>query len=226
MKATDPRPGRATKILLCGETHGEKEQYDIELALWQDHYAAGCRALFLELAYYSAAFLNVWMQEDTDAMLDIWFGEIHGTLAANDFYYAFLQEIKASCPETVFYGTDVGHQYATTGARYLTYLSEHGMQDSEEYRLASACIQQGQAYYADGDRHDGISDVQEAYMVANFHAAYRRAGGGRILGIYGSYHTDLSAPTRMAGQLRAVYGDALRSVPISSLLIAPQDLDA
>lgn len=223
MKATDVYHDRDTKILLYGEQHGTKEQYDVELALWRDHYADGCRALFVELAYYSAAFLNIWMQEDTDTTLDIWFAEIRGTLSGNDQYYAFLKEIKVSCPETVFYGTDVGHQYDTTGARYLAYLSEQGMQNAEEYHLASACIQQGQEYYAADDRHDGISNVREAYMVSNFHAAYRRVGGGRVIGIYGSYHTDLTIPTRMAGQLQAVYGDALSSVNIRSLFIAPQD---
>ena len=42
----------------------EQMYYDIELDLWKDYYAEGCRDLFVELPYYSAEFLNVWMKED------------------------------------------------------------------------------------------------------------------------------------------------------------------
>ena len=62
---------------------------------------------------------------------------------------AFYQSIKALCPETVFHGTDVGHQSETTGARYLEYLREQDLEDSEPYRLTLRCIEQGQVFAID-----------------------------------------------------------------------------
>jgi len=217
-RSADVYPTEDTMIRLYGEAHGAKEYYDIEFKLWQGYYDAGCRNLFCELPYYSAEFLNIWMHEDSDELLDIWFEEINGTLSGNKHYEEFLHEIKEACPETVFIGTDVGHQGETTGVRYLRYLEDRGEEDSEKYRLAQACIQQGADYYETRTQDDGISPVREGYMVSNFENAYARCGG-RIMGIYGSYHTGLSNPDLMAGQLQAYYGDVISSVKLSSLAL-------
>lgn len=220
---TDVYPDDDTRIMLYGETHGVKEYYDIEFELWKSFYDEGCRDLFVELPYYSAEFLNIWMKEDSNELLDIWFDEIDGTLSGNEYYYDFLQDIKEACPETVFYGTDVGHQFDTTGARYLKYLEDNGLEDSENYALAEDCIKQGIEYYEDDERNDLGSELREAYMMSDFKAAYERQGGGRIMGIYGSYHTDLTVSALMAGQLKAHYGDIISSVKISSITVAPKD---
>lgn len=214
--STDIYPTDDTKIMLYGETHGSKEYYDVELDLWQGYYDEGCRDLFVELPYYSAEFLNIWMKEVSDDLLDVWFEEIDGTLSGNEFYYNFLREIKEACPETVFYGTDIGHQYETTGARYLAYLEENGLEDSENYILAQDCIKQRKEY----EESDRVSELREAYMVSNFKAAYARQGGGKIMGIYGSYHTNLNAPDLMAGTLKADLGDVISSVKVSSVMLA------
>lgn len=221
--SADVYPNDDTKIMFYGESHGVKEYYDAESKLWQGYYDEGCRNLFVELPYYSAEFLNVWMKEDSNGLLDVWFEEIDGTLSGNESYYDFLQGIKGACPETVFYGTDVGHQGDTTGVRYLQYLEEHGLKDSESYKLAEDCIKQGEEYYESEGRHDGMSEVREAYLVSNFEAAYERCGGGRIMGIYGSYHTDLNSPELMAGRLKADFGDGIGSVKISSVMIGAQN---
>ncbi len=218
-KSNDVYPTDDTKIMLYGESHGAKEYYDVESSLWKDCYNDGLRDLFMELPYYSTAFLNIWMKEDTNALLDVWFEEINGTLSGNAFFYDFFCEIKETCPETVFYGTDVGHQGETTGARYLRYLEESGQTASENYRLAEECIAQGKAYYESDERHDGFSEIREAYMVSNFEAAYHRQGGGKIMGIYGSYHTDLDASDRMAGRLKADLGNIISSVKVSSVML-------
>nr|WP_317282752.1 hypothetical protein [uncultured Sellimonas sp.] len=57
------------------------------------------------------------------------------------------QKIKKECPETIFCGTDVGHQYATSGERYLAYLREHGQNDSADYRRAQEIMKQGKTFY-------------------------------------------------------------------------------
>lgn len=216
-RRTDVYPDENTAIMLYGEAHGSKNYYDIELGLWKDCYEKGCRALFVELPYYSAEFLNVWMHEDNDEMLDRWFEEIQGTLSGNEYYREFFLEIKKSCPDTVFYGTDVGHQFDTTGKRYLKYLEDNGLEASENYKLAEECIRQGQEYRSEDTEHNGISPIRETYMVSNFIDAYARCGGGKIMGIYGSYHTDLENPELMAGRLKAQYGNVISSVKLSTI---------
>ncbi len=188
----------------------------------------GYRNLFVELPYYSAEFLNIWMQEDSDEMLEQWFEEIQGTLSGNEYYKEFFLEIKKFCPNTVFYGTDVGHQYDTAGARYLKYLADNGLENSENSTLAKECIRQGQEYYNENTEHHGISSLRETYMVSNFIDAYTRCGGGKIMGIYGDYHTNLEKPDLMAGQLKAQFGNIISSVKVCTMALSqigkPYDL--
>ncbi len=220
---SDVYPTDDTKIMLYGESHGAKEYYDVELKLWKDCYADGLRDLFVELPYYSAEFLNVWMKETSNDLIDTWFEEISGTLSGNRFFYDFLCGIKSACPSTTFYGTDVGHQYDTTGARYLKYLEDNGRKSSENYRLAEECIAQGKEYYESNASYDGKSELREAFMVANFKAAYLRQGSGKVMGIYGSYHTDLSDADVMAWRLKADLGGVISSVKISSVIIGEKN---
>ncbi len=216
-KPTDVYPTDDTVISLYGEAHGSKTYYDIELSLWEEQYADGARNLFCELPYYSAEFLNIWMKEDSDEILDQFYEDIQGTQSGNEYYLELLHKIKESCPETIFYGTDVGHQNETTGQRYLAYLEENGLKDSENYRLAEECMRQGEEFLADDKAGTGISDVREAYMVSNFIEAYERCGGGKVMGIYGSYHTELNVPNRMASSLKDHFGDVISSVTMSTL---------
>ena len=212
----DVYPDNDTKIRLYGEAHGSKTYYDIEFDLWKGCYEEGYRNLFVELPYYSAGFLNAWMHEDNDKILDQLYQDIQGTQSGNQFYYEFLHEIKENCPETVFYGTDVGHQNDTTGARYVKYLEEQGLKDSYEYQKTFDCMRQGDEYYAADTKHTGLSPVREDYMTENFIEAYDSTGG-KIMGIYGSYHTDLFDPDRMAGKLKAHYGNIFSSVKTSTI---------
>lgn len=98
-KTNDVYPTDDTKIMLYGESHGAKEYYDVELKLWKDCYADGLRDLFVELPYYSAEFLNVWMKETSNDLLDTWFEEISGTLSGNRFFLRFSLRDKVGLPE-------------------------------------------------------------------------------------------------------------------------------
>lgn len=216
-QTTDVFPNENTVISLYGEAHGYKRYYDIEFEAWSKYYDEGYRNLFVELPYYSAEFLNEWMKADSDELIDLFFEEIQGTQSGNDSYYEFFHEIKERCPETIFYGTDVGHQYDTTGARYLEYLEENGLDDSEQYRIAKECIRQGIEFCNNDTEQNGMTELRESYMVSNFIDAYTRCGGGRIMGIYGSYHTNLYNPDLMAGKLKVQYGDIISSVKLSTL---------
>ena len=215
-------PDENTQIMLYGEAHGDKNYYDAELALWKKCYDSGCRDLFVELPYFSAEFLNLWMKEDSDEIFDAWFEEIQGTQSGNKQCSDFYHQIKKECPETVFHGTDVGHQYDTTGPRYLEYLAQQGLADSDSYRLAQECMKQGMEFKADDADGDGISEVREAYMTSNFKEAYEKIGG-KIMGIYGSYHTEVNNPQRMAGRLYQTYGDTMTGVHLANYIVDEKD---
>lgn len=196
------------KIMLLGERHGVKRYYDMELEYWKDCYEnRGVRHLFLELPYYDGEFLNIWMQSDDDELLDKMFEEIQGTESDTPDYRNFFLTIKRDFPETVFHGTDIGHQYETTGERYLEYISTQSSGDmthSENQRIALENIWQGKmAYSAPASE---FLTVREPYMISNFIREYDNIGRPGIMGIYGTYHT-VMASDRMAGELKEYYGD-------------------
>lgn len=204
------------QIYLYGETHAVEQILEEELRLWQEFYAQGLRHLFVELPYYTAQYLNQWMQADDDEILMQVYADWNGTASHSANVSRFYRQIKETCPETVFHGTDVGHQYQTTGRRYLNDLTRQGLADSEEERLTRQNIEQGEQYYRSRD------DVyRENAMVENFLREYALLDGESIMGIYGSAHTGLEAldwsgqiPC-MANQLRQAYGDRLHSTDLS-----------
>ena len=77
------------------------------------------RHLFLELPDYTAELLNMWLREEDNQILNAVYADWYGTDLYSEQLKRFYHKIKEHCPETVFHGTDVGHGYATTGARYL-----------------------------------------------------------------------------------------------------------
>lgn len=211
----NPRQPEATQtgqIYLCGELHSQDDILEKELELWQQYYHEnGMRHLFVEKPYYTAQFLNLWMESEDDQILNQVYEAWNGTQAHSPNVKAFYQEIKKTCPETVFHGTDVGHQRNTIGQEYLKYLEENGQKDSEQYQLAQQNIEQGETFYAEQD------DVyRENCMAENFMAEYDRLtqeeGPTDIMGIYGAAHTDPESMNvtgevpSMAGQIKARYG--------------------
>ena len=203
------------QIFLYGEEHAAEAILKKEFELWSTYYHDdGMRDLFVELPYYSAEFLNLWMQSDRDDILDQLYQDWEGTAIHSQDVIDFYKQIKRECPETIFHGTDVGHQYHTTGKRYLTYLRENGQGDgSEQYRLAQEAIEQGQYYYRHSD------DVyRENAMVENFIREFDGLNGVNVMGIYGTAHTwiegmDYATNTVpcMANQLNRRYGKALHT---------------
>lgn len=200
----------AQTITLYGENeHGNESVMMQEADLWQQAYhEQGLRHLFVELPYYTAEYLNLWMQSEDDLILDQVYEDWQGTASYTQAVKTFYRRIKAECPETVFHGTDVGHQYRTTGQRFLDMLKANGQEGSEAYRLAQEAVKQGMRYYASND-----SVYRENAMVQNFRAAFDRLEGERVVGIYGAAHTGLNALNFdgsvpcMASQLRALYGE-------------------
>jgi hypothetical protein len=207
----------ASPIFLVGEQHGIKAIYKKEQELWTDYYKEGHRILFTELPYYTAAFLNEWMRSDDDSILDELYADwehtaIH-TLDTIEYYKWF----KEHTPDTIFIGTDVGHQGNTTGSRYLALLEMRGLKDSTEYALAKENIEQGKRYYARND-----STYREKAMAENFIREYSKIEGEKIMGIYGAAHTsttrsgDIKCPT-MTSQIIGKFGPVVKTEDLSEL---------
>lgn len=216
------------QIYLYGEIHGNKLIYEKELEVWKSCYdEQGMRHLFVELPYYTAEFLNLWIKTEDDTILNQLYQDWNGTAVHTEDTLDFYKEIKKQCPETIFHGTDVGHQYFSTGERYLQYLSNKGMVESEQYTLAEENIKQGKEFYSTGD------DVyRENALVSNFIREYDALNGADVMGIYGADHTNIdakvyntdNAPT-MAKQLYEYYGERLYIEDLSMLALDIGPLD-
>lgn len=208
------------KIFLYGEYHGLEEFYTIENQIWEEKYKEGFRNLFIEDSYCGAEFLNLWMKEDNDKILDKLYVELEGTQAQTPYTLDFYKRIKKNCPETVFYGTDIGHQYYSTGKRYIEYLEKNGLSNTKEYKLAVENNNQGKEFYKKQD-----DAYREAKMIENFIRAYEEVkmkGQDKVMGIYGSYHTDPRKTNfgvdSMAKGLKNYYGDIVNAEDIANLL--------
>ncbi len=212
-------PKMTGQIYLYGEAHGHELILEKEYELWEDYYNNhGMRHLFIERSYFSAELLNVWMQEDSDEILDEIFYDISGALGGTSYDKDFYKRIKENCPETVFHGTDVGHQYNTTGPRYLKYLRDTGLEDSEQFKIARENMEQARTYYArDKERKISANVFRETKMVENFVREYEALEDEDIMGIYGAAHTSLDSLNYsgevdcMGTQLYEKYGDKVHS---------------
>lgn len=209
-----PSTQNLEEIYLIGEQHGVEKILEKELELWQGYYDdKNMRHLFLEMPYYTAEFLNIWMQSDSDDILEDIYNDWIGTASHSPYVKEFYKTIKSSYPETIFHGTDVGHQYHTTGERFLRYLENNSLEDSEKHSLAEEAIEQGKQYY----KYSG--DVyRENKMTENFIREFDNLKGESIMGIYGGAHTGLDANLYvdyrtpcMANQLKDRYGDVVHS---------------
>lgn len=212
------------QIYLYGEEHSVSKIQDKELSLWDDDYHnKNMRHLFIEMPYYTAEFLNVWMKSDSDVILEEIYGDWKGTQAYNPNVKEFYKKIKSACPETIFHGTDVGHQYETTGARYLKYLEDNKLEGSKQYSLTQADIEQGKYYYGHQD------DVyRENKMAENFIREFDSLSGENVMGIYGEAHAGLDAMDSitnsvpcMANQLKTHYGGVVHSEDLIAKDIEP-----
>ena len=180
------------------------------------------RHLFVELPYYTAKFLNLWMKADNDAILDAVYADWEGTASYTPVVKAFYKSIKTQYPETIFHGTDVGHQYFSTGKRFLEYLEQNNLQDSEQYILTQEAIAQGEYFY---DKSDDV--YRENKMTENFIREFDALNPQgeekitKIMGIFGAAHTGLNAKDfakktpNMATQLQKYYGNIIFSMNAS-----------
>ena len=211
-----------SRVLLLGEQHGDAANLERESELWSQCYQQGMRHLFVEYPYYDAWLLNRWMQAEDDQLLEQFFQDIAGTAADTQPQREFFRQIKAQQPETVFHGTDIGHQYWSSGQRCLELLRAEDRQDSPEYRRTQQVMQQGAQYYT-GQQQDlteaslrqsrpadqTAEDYREQAMTENFIWELDQLEGQSVLGIYGRAHLQgqtANGLPRMADRLKQHYG--------------------
>ncbi|MCL2287025.1 MAG: hypothetical protein FWC32_11775 [Firmicutes bacterium] len=198
-------------IHLYGEWHGNVDHVNKQFERWMYYYTHhNMRHLFVELPFFTAEFLNIWMTEDNDDILDALFVDLRGTLFYAPINREFLQRVKNELPETIFHGTDIGHKYQTTGYRFLYHLRDNGLEGSEKYRLAFKNIEQGKLYYV-------YRTSRPDMMVENFIREFDRLQGESVMSaFYGALHVALGycpdgGGLTMAQQLKNRYGDNVRT---------------
>lgn len=160
------------------------------MKLWQDCYAKGMRHLFIEFGEPTAQMMNRWMTAENDELWEAIYGNWEGTSSHRSFNKDFYEQIKITCPETVFHGFDVEHQYESNGALYLQTLEDEGQKDSDEYKLASAVIEQGKEFYGKGGNTVESTLYRESAMAENFIAQYDTLEGLSVMAIAGAGHVD------------------------------------
>ena len=214
-----PVPTRAeSQILLCGEDHTDAGCKEQELALWRERYAAGDRDLFLEMGAATAELLNRWMRTGDESFWDLVYRNWEGTLSQTELTENFYRQLRADCPETVFHGIDMEHQYASTGRFCLALLEKEGRQGSEAYRKALRSVEQAERFYEgwDGDLFSRDNAYREETLAENFRDEYESIGRRRVMGIFGAAHTDPYGPDyytasvpSMGAQLKERYGGGI-----------------
>jgi len=219
------------QIFLYGERHGVAQIMDRQLEIWGEYYNNyNMRHLFVEFGFFTAEFLNLWMQSDNDDILYELFDDWAGTAFHIPHTLVFFRTIKNDFPETIFHGTDVGHQFNTVGKRFLQHLIDNNLQGTEQYLLTLESIEQGEHWQNTRDLEFRITTKTE-----NFIRAFDRLVDQNVMGIYGSTHTNLgfinahgltNVPT-MAERLRERYGEALNTESLSwmAAIISPIRID-
>ncbi|MCL2191989.1 MAG: hypothetical protein FWB78_01160 [Treponema sp.] len=234
----DTRAEKSTgQIFLYGEAHGVERIMNRQLEIWYEYYHNwNMRHMFIEVGFFTAEFLNMWMQAGNDDILYELFDDWAGTSMHVPYTLAFFRTIKREFPETIFHGVDVGHQFWSTGERFLRYLRDNNMQGTERYLLTLEAIEQGKNFYRFDDfelwynTETSIADFDLEYRVTsmanNFIREFDRLGNQSVMGIFGNAHVTIGygplglphVPT-LAQRLRERYGDSVHTTDLAWLTL-------
>ena len=223
---------KPAKIYLYGEEHGTESDTKKEFTLWKDYYDnQGMRNLFLEVPNFVAGYLNRWMDEDDDQILEILRDQYKYAQGNKLKYYGtLLRSIKKECPETVFYGTDISEFNDSLGLGYLKLLDKN--KDKTEIDRVKEVMDQGDrrdAYIKEyketqeDTRLARIADYREQMLVENFIYEFDNLEDKRIMGIYGAYHVanpenlQFGEAEIMGDQLKSHYGDIVSTKILSQM---------
>lgn len=210
---------KGQKIYLYGELHGNSKIYDEELKVIEKHYNEGIRDMFIEGSFARGEFLNIWINEKDDKILDDLMKDADGTHGGNEQTREFYLTIKKKFPELRFHGTDIEH--VQTSYRYGLFLDEKNINDEFSRKFIADNREQKRIFKE--ERNYGY---REEKMVENFKRQYEKLGNKSIIGFYGSAHIDLSKGNTyrerinsyiMAEELKKIYGDNLSLVDLSRM---------
>lgn len=197
--------GECGTAYLYGEAHANAEILVEEFRLWEQYYREqGLRHLFVELPYYGASLLNLWMADEDDTLLEDFSDFFSGSPAGSSVVQSFYRLIKKYCPETVFHGTDIGHKHDTLGRWYMERLEEQGKENTEEYALALNNVEQGEYYTRNGIFLD--TAYREKMMAYNFARELTALNGESVMGIYGAKHVSNGSGGNMLYKIINEYG--------------------
>lgn len=209
MKYLKPSTGQ---IHLYGEMHGLKSMIDKHFESWHYYYMVhGMRHMVLESSFFKAEFLNIWMHEDSDDILDAVFEDLHGTASGTVYNRELYRRIKRELPETIFHGVDVGHQHSTTGERFLQHLRTSGLEGSELYRLAEENIEQGREFYGLQDEGHNWRTI---VMANNFIRIFDSLGDESVMGQFGNFHVSIDETRNMTAVLKERYGENVHTTDL------------
>jgi len=220
------------QIFLYGEIHGVPRILNKQLEIWRNYYHnRNMRHMFIEFPYFTAEFLNMWMQSENDDILYKLFDDWVGSCWHSPHVLMFFKTIKNDFPETIFHGVDILVWHAPTGIRFLQHLKDNNMQGTEQYLMTLETLKQGERFY---DQGNFDFEFRVTAMTENFIRAFDRLGDQNVMGIFGKAHISLGyrvlglpdIPT-LAERLRERYGDSVHAMDLAwlTLLIDPIKID-
>lgn len=231
-KNNSAQTAKTEAIYLYGEEHGTEADTKKEFTLWKDYYDnEGMRNLFLEVPNFVAGYLNLWMADNDDQILEI-LRDQYKYAQGNKLkvYGTLLRRIKKECPETVFYGTDLSMSFNSLGKNYLKYLENH--KNEEEITRINEVIDQGKkmdSYIKKYQKNQAevmltkSFDYRERSLVENFIYEFDKLEDKRVMGIYGAYHVtnpenlQFGKEEIMGNQLKTHYGDIVSTNILSEM---------
>jgi len=211
------------RIYLFGEQHTVQAHLDKQFELWSDFYHNDdMRHLFVEMPYFSCEFLNIWMKADNDEILDMLFEDASGSALASPNVKEFISRIKKELPETIFHGTDVGHQI-NTGQRFLEYLRNNGLEESEIYRLTMENIEQGEMFYNEfNQNHSSRAEMMYENFVRTFESLKDENIMSAFYGMgnvaFGHYPDYAGGGPTLAQKLKERYGKNVHTVNLQHMI--------
>ena len=203
------------QIHLYGEIHGFEAHIDKQFELWYYYYTnRNMRHMFLELPFFIAQFLNMWMAGYDEDILENLFYDARRIALNTTVYRGFFHRIRRELPETVFHGYDIGHIWAgeTAGIRFLEHLRQNGLENSDKYLITLENIEQGKLFSTE---KSGNHSWRADRMVENFIREFESLNGESIMSGFagcdhialGNYSPFLRGGITMATQLIEIYGD-------------------
>lgn len=210
-----------TRIYLFGEAHGSPAILKYEGLQWKKYYhEQGMRHLFIELDYWTAKLLNVWMHEESDEILMAIYKATENSYSHIPEFLEFYRNIKSDCPETVFHGVDI---WGGPEIEDLPEWIEEGMITEEESKILKANAECRNNFRKNETENYAPWAIREPQMTLNFIREFDALPADeKIMGIFGNAHVCYDRESTgncdsMRVQLEKHYGIKIKCTDITYL---------